>query len=53
MEATMRLAEEQIKRGILHPEQMVRDVALRYFSQSFSDDPTIMPLAIEDIEAHG
>ena len=49
----MRLSEAQIRQGILHPEQMVRDVALRYFCESFSDDPTIMPLAIQAIEAHG
>jgi hypothetical protein len=53
MDATMRLSEEQVKQGLLHPEQMVRDVALRYFNKSFSDDPTIMPLAIEAIETHG
>jgi len=49
----MRLTDEQIKQGILHPEQIVRDVALRYFSQSFRDDTTIMPLAIEAVEAYG
>ena len=49
----MRLTQEQIQRGILYPEQMVRDVAMRYFSESFSDDPTVMPLAIEAVEAYG
>lgn len=49
----MRLTEEQIKRGILHTDMLARDAALRYFSQSFSDDRTIMPLAIEAIEAYG
>jgi hypothetical protein len=49
----MRLTQEQIKRGILHPERMARDVALRYFTNSFSDDRTVMPLAIEAIEAYG
>jgi hypothetical protein len=49
----MRLTEEQIQRGILHPEQMARDVAVRYFSESFSDDPTAMLLAIEAVEAYG
>ena len=49
----MRLTEEQIKRGILHPERMARDVAVRYFTNSFSDDPTIMPLAIQAVETHG
>lgn len=49
----MRLTEHQIKQGILHSDQMVRDVAVRYFSESFSEDPTIMSLAIQAIETHG
>ena len=32
----MRLMEDQVKQGILHPERLVRDAALRYFSQAFS-----------------
>jgi hypothetical protein len=53
LEATMRLSQEQIKRGILHPERLARDVALRYFTNSFSDDPTVMPLAIQAVETYG
>jgi hypothetical protein len=53
MEANMRLSAEQVKQGLVHPERIVRDCALRYFSESFSDDPTVMPLAIQAIEAHG
>ena len=49
----MRLTADQVKQGILHPEQLVRDVALRYFSESFSPDPTIMPVAIQAIETYG
>jgi len=49
----MRLAENRIKQGLLHPEQLVRDAALRYFSESFSRDPSVMPLAIQAVETHG
>ena len=49
----MRLTEEQIKRGILHPNMLARGVAVRYFSDSFSDDPAVMPLAIQAIETYG
>ena len=49
----MRLSAEQVKQGIVHPERIVRDCAIRYFSESFSDDPTVMPLAIQAIETHG
>ncbi len=49
----MKLSADQVKQGILSPEQLVRDVALRYFSESFSPDPTIMPLAIQAIETYG
>jgi len=49
----MRLSAEQVKHGIVHPERIVRDCALRYFSESFSDDPTVMPPAIQAIETHG
>lgn len=49
----MRLAENQIKQGILHHEQLIRVMALRYFSESFSQDPTVMPLAIGAIETPG
>jgi hypothetical protein len=53
MEAKMKLSAEQVRQGIVHPEQVVRDCALRYFSESFSDDPTVMPLAIQAIETYG
>ena len=41
----MRLTPDQIKQGILHPEQLAWDAAVGYFAQSHSPDPTIMPLA--------
>ena len=49
----MRLTAEQVKQGIVHPEQIVRDAAVRYFGESFSDEPTVMPLAIRAIETYG
>jgi hypothetical protein len=49
----MRLTHEQVKQGILHSEQLVRDAALRYFADSFSPDASIMPLAIEAVEKYG
>ena len=49
----MRLTDDQIKQGIIHPEQLVREVAVRYFSESFSSDPTVMPLVIQAIETYG
>lgn len=49
----MRLTSQQIKQAIIHPERIVRDVALRYFSESYSEDPTIMPRTVQAIETYG
>ena len=49
----MRLSEAKIKKAILHPEKLVRQEALHYFSDCFSRDAEIMPLAIKAIETHG
>ena len=49
----MRLTEDQIKQGLLHPERLVRDCAARYFADSFSDNPTLMPLVVEAVETYG
>ena len=49
----MRLPEASIKQGVLHPEQLVRDMAVRYFAVSFIDDPYVMPLAIQAVETYG
>jgi hypothetical protein len=49
----MRLSSEQVKQGILHPDKRVRDDAVHYFSGSFSQDPTVMPAAIQAIEKYG
>jgi hypothetical protein len=48
----MRLSEDKIKQGILHPDADVRLMAVKYFADSFSKDPTVMPLLIEAIEKY-
>jgi uncharacterized protein YchJ len=48
----MRLTEEKIKQAILHPDADVRMMAVRYFADSFSQDPTVMPLLIQAIEQY-
>ena len=49
----VKLSPDQIKQGIVHAEQMVRDAALGYFAKSFSRNPTVMPFAIEAVETYG
>jgi len=49
----MRLPTDHIKQALLHPDRFVRDVALHYFADSFSLDPTVMPLVIGAIERFG
>jgi hypothetical protein len=49
----MRLSEDKIKAGILHPDRDVRDAAAMYFSRSACRDTSILPLAIEAIEKYG
>ena len=48
-----RLPESKIKQAILHPEREVRDIAARYFSESFSPDQDVMPLVIQAVETYG
>ena len=49
----MRLSEDRVKQGILHPERDVRDAAVLYFSRSFSRDQSVMPVAIQAMEKFG
>ena len=49
----MRLSEGKIKLGILHPDKKVREMAVRYFADAFSQDPAIMPLVVRAIERYG
>src|SRR5262245_3760612 len=48
-----RLSEEQIKAGILHADPGAREAAVRYFADSYSPDPSVMPVVIETIERYG
>jgi hypothetical protein len=48
----MRLTEDKIKQGILHADAAVRELAIRYFADSFSQDPTVMPLVIQAVEKY-
>lgn len=49
----MRLPESQIKFAILHAEDEVRLTAVRFFSEAFSRDETIMLLVIQAVEQYG
>lgn len=49
----MRLPESKIKQNILHPDEEVRSMAVKYFSGSFSQDTSIMPLVIQAVERYG
>jgi hypothetical protein len=49
----MRLSVDQIKQAILHPDWEVRDMALRYFRESFSADPAAMPTLIKAVQTYG
>jgi hypothetical protein len=49
----MRLCEDLVKQGILHPEKDVRSEAVLYFSRSYANDESILPLAISAIEQFG
>lgn len=49
----IRLSELDIKKGILHPEQLVRCACVEYFTTAHSRDPSILPLVIESIDTYG
>lgn len=49
----MRFSESKIKQAILHPEEEMREQALHYFSNSRSQDDTVMPLVIQAVEKYG
>ena len=46
----MRLSELKIKEAILHSEVRIRERAIRYFAESFSQDISIAPLVIRAVE---
>ncbi len=49
----MRLPEAKIKEAILHPEKLVRQEALLYFTDCSSRDAEVVPLAIKAIQTYG
>lgn len=49
----IRLPESKIKQAILNPESEVRYAAVEYFSKSFSNDKSIMPVVIDAVEKYG
>ena len=49
----MRLTEDQVRQGLQHSDKEVRFAALEYFAKSYSRNASIMPVAIEVIEARG
>ena len=49
----MRFPEAEIKEAILHPDPEIRDRAIRYFSNSYSPDPSIMAQVIKSVELFG
>ena len=49
----MRLSTEQVRAGVMHPDQEVHSEAVHYFVGEFSQDPAIMPLVIQAIETYG
>jgi hypothetical protein len=49
----MRLPEAKIKEAIVHPEKLVRQEALHYFTDCYSRDAEVMLLAIKAIETYG
>jgi hypothetical protein len=49
----MRVCEAKIKEALLHPEQLARQAALIYFTESYSRDQEVMPLVIRALERYG
>lgn len=49
----MRLSEEKIKQAILHPQLEIRQRAVRYFDDSYSEDEGVVPLVIQAVEKYG
>lgn len=49
----IRLPESKIKQAILHPESEVRHAAVKYFSKSFSNDTSVMPVVIDAVKQYG
>ncbi len=52
-EDSMRLSEDKIKHAILHPQLEIRQRAVRYFSECYSEDESVVPLVIQAVERYG
>jgi len=49
----VRFPEAKIKKAILSPNKHQRAVAMDYFANSFSADPSVMPVVIQAVETYG
>jgi hypothetical protein len=49
----MRLTAEDLKAGLLHPRRAVRNVVVKHFGESFTNDPDVTRQAILGIEQFG
>lgn len=49
----MRLSEEQLKTGFVHPNRIVRGAVTDYFTESFTRDPDATRWAIRGVEQYG
>ena len=49
----MRLSEDRIREGILHPDEIVREFAVDYFAEGHSTAADVMPLIIRAVELYG
>jgi hypothetical protein len=49
----MRFSEEKIKQAILHPQLEIRQRAVRYFDDCYSEDEGVAPLVIQAVEKYG
>ena len=49
----MRLTDEQLKAGFLHPSRVVRGAIAAHFAESFSRDPDVTRWAIRGAEQYG
>jgi hypothetical protein len=49
----MRLTAEQVRQGLLHDDQGVRQQCLEYFTDMRSRDETVMPIVTQVIDARG
>ncbi len=49
----MRLTEDELKAGWLHPKLLVRNVVAAHFTQALTDDPDVTRRAIDSVQQFG